>query len=74
VHAWIIFKNKHFAKKNLTCVSEAPGTNEPVFLYSSKMFFSSAFSALNYKYNNININALFGTHYITHTFSYLTCL
>jgi hypothetical protein len=40
--------------QNLTFVSEALGIPDPAFLLSSKMFFNSAFSALNYKYNNNN--------------------
>lgn len=51
------FNNKHY-RGELTCVSEAPGTDVPVFPYSCTVFFSSVFSALNYKYNN-NIKALF---------------
>jgi hypothetical protein len=43
-----------FLPQNLTFVSEAPGIPDPVFLQSSKMFFNSEFSALNYKYNNNN--------------------
>jgi len=51
------FNNKHY-RGELTCVSEASRTDVPVFSYSCTEFFSSVFSALNYKYNN-NITALF---------------
>jgi hypothetical protein len=60
VHVWIFSKTSIFCGGELTCVFKAPGTDEPVVSYSSKKFFSSAFSALNYKHNN-NIKALFQT-------------
>lgn len=62
----------NFSPENMifTSVSAALGTADPVFLYASKIFFNSAFSALNYKYNNKNIILVYGICNFVHICPY----